>query len=881
MQGDIVALTDKETNTKASIQSVGGAAPTKPVGERSSVFFDESMDGVPRRENLFAARFLGQTTQIQLLKDIIKNQVASTDFHVQPAVPEDRQPTDQEIQAADAAEDFLMGNFNTDRQSFDHLLMTVLDDLLDIDSGILELVSDEDGFLEQIIPRDGLTFTKNVDENGLMPAPDSGEPAFYQFSLASHAQNFFSSTRQGIDIQRLREEVVGLPFSRVFNRETKEFSRDQIVWFEESPRSHSPYGVGRTQKVKRAAEIMINGDLHRNRFFQDNEFHKGFLKLGDQMSQDDLKRIKRQFSRSGGNEYEMQVFGGVEDAEYVSIDPNPEEMQFLESQKFYTKMVIMAYGLNESEAGLHDNANLAVSEEMKFNVFRRTTNPLLTMIERKFNNEVLPFMREYNEVDGNIKFEFDPSNRFLKSLDTELVQNQLDTQTVTVNEAREELGKSPYDSEIGDVPLTALESYTQQNPASAIELLTDLDDVPEDAEPGQNPLFQNDGDDHDGGGPSDVVEAEGYREVLKQEDSQFPGLKDALRNEQGFEDVDGIVGKKDEFKEDVAEVFEGLDVDAELEDAFPNDTSGNELLVDADKVTDALDLRQELADRIQSNNEDVVRMAAEFHADRLESEAEERVSVPEEMKVEISFDLEDTFTLENIRNRALEAATEIEESVKDQLRRVVLDAAKEGLGIPETRDRIEQLKDSFTSDKAELVARTETLSSSRRGSQALAESTDLVRGKEWIATDDNRTREWHSAMDGTIIDKDGAFTVPQVSDDQPSDYPRTARIVGEDQPFNCRCSQAPVLREDMPSDATTLEDFESASVAGPLTERQLEIWSKFNDNETSFAELWNGRRDKLKVGELADRFGMSKSTVYKWDSDFKDEKQNKQGNSGE
>jgi len=404
--------------------------------------------------------------------------------------------------------------------------------------------------------------------------------------------------------------------------------------------------------------------------------------------------------------------------------------------------------------------------------------------------------------------------------------------------------------------------------------------VPEDAEPGQNPLFQNDGDDH-GGGSSDVVEADGYREVLKQNTGQFPSLKDALRNEQGFEDVDGIVGKKDEFKEDVAEVFEGLDVYAELENAFPNDTSGDELLVDADKITDALDLRQELADRIQNNNEDVVQMAAEFHADRLEAEAEERVSVPEEMKIEIDFNLEDTFTLENIRNHALENATEIEESIKDQLRQIVLDAAKEGLGIPETRNRIEELKDSFTTDKAELVARTETLSSSRRGSQALAESTDLVQGKEWIATDDNRTREWHSTMDGTVIDKDGAFTVPKVSDDQPSDYPRTARVVGEDQPFNCRCSQAPVLREDMPSDATTLEDFESASVNGSLTKRQLEIWSKFNKGESSFAELWNGRRDRLKVSELADRFGMSKTTVYKWDNQFRNEKQDKQGNSGE
>jgi hypothetical protein len=119
-------------------------------------------------------------------------------------------------------------------------------------------------------------------------------------------------------------------------------------------------------------------------------------------------------------------------------------------------------------------------------------------------------------------------------------------------------------------------------------------------------------------------------------------------------------------------------------------------------------------------------------------------------------------------------------------------------------------------------------------------------------------------MDGTIIDKDDAFTVPKVSDDQPDDYPRTARVVGEDQPFNCRCSQAPVLREDMPS--TDLTDFESASVSGSLSQRQLEVFCLHSDDGVdSFEEFWRRSRKRMGVGELADKYGMSKSTVYRWD----------------
>jgi hypothetical protein len=189
-------------------------------------------------------------------------------------------------------------------------------------------------------------------------------------------------------------------------------------------------------------------------------------------------------------------------------------------------------------------------------------------------------------------------------------------------------------------------------------------------------------------------------------------------------------------------------------------------------------------------------LSAEHHESELEDEAEERLTLPDEVKVEIGFDVFDTFTADVIRQEALSNATEIEDTIRDRLKNEILEGAQDGDNIPSIVDRIQGVKDSFTDSHAELVARTETLSASRKGSQALAESTDLVGGKEWIATDDSRTRQWHKTMDGTVIEKDSQFTVPKVSDDQPDNYPRTARVVGEDQPFNCFDRKTEVLTEN-------------------------------------------------------------------------------------
>ncbi|AFH22802.1 hypothetical protein OSG_eHP35_00090 [environmental Halophage eHP-35] len=121
-------------------------------------------------------------------------------------------------------------------------------------------------------------------------------------------------------------------------------------------------------------------------------------------------------------------------------------------------------------------------------------------------------------------------------------------------------------------------------------------------------------------------------------------------------------------------------------------------------------------------------------------------------------------------------------------------------------------------------------------------------------------------MDGQIVPKDDVFTVPKTgSSDQPSNYPRTARVVGEDQPFNCRCSQAPILAEDMPDDVQQLEaEFEDVKVHLGMTERQLEVWNQHGKNYESFEKFWSQTQRDMSKSEIAENFEMSKTTVYSW-----------------
>lgn len=1042
MAGDIIGVSRVKDNEDGNVTGVGGSASTSIVGERSSVFFNNDMDGVPRNSDLFSIRVLGQTTQIQLVKDRIKNQVASTEFDVKPVSGEEEETTDEQLQAAQEIESFLKGGFNSDPQSFDDLLKILLDDILDFDSGVLELVGDDQGNLQEIIPHDGLTFTKNVLDNGKLPEPGSEKPAYYQFSLSTFAKNIFSSRRQGIDFRELRDEIQSLPFSRIFNREQKEFSRSQIVWFQESPVSHSPYGIGKTEKVKRAAEIVINGDAHRNRFFQDNEFHKGVMSVSNNLSQKDKKALKQRFKESSGNEYEMPVIGGADDIEYVQIDPEPEAMQFLESQKYYNKLVVAAYGLNDVEVGFLENANKGISDDAKRKIFRQTTQPLLHMIERKFNNEILPKMEAYKRVDGQLKFEFQPQNMFMRALENDLIQDELGNQTLTVNEARRRKGKEGY-GEIGELPKQVFEEYVRSHPGFVVEEITDLEDVPERQEE-PNQFFEsyntnNDDDDNDKGqgqrvrsksggrsisearkvnktgkqvseeseknvedvdltppetvknaartalekkqefsdevgdcgtgvgesraekivdedlSPEDFLggentaipdyldshsedvnglnkpisewddedwtgrsvssdgsprcgpvqyalwggtstgtglewaesteqelkqaqeqeeqgeedsftEVNSYQKAFEHKEKVLDSTKDALRNQHGFDDVDGIVNHKDELKEDVAKVFKQIDIADAVEREFPEQSLDDGVVVDLDKIVGQIDFADRLASELETSNLDALEMASQSHAESLESELENRAVMPSECKIEISFDVLDTFTSEVIREEALKNATQIMGTVKDRLRNELLEASEQGEGIPKVKQRVQDTVDGLSDSEAELVARTETLQSSRKGSQALAESSDIVQGKEWIATNDNRTREWHNAMDGTVIPKDEQYTVPKVSGDQPNDYPRSARVVGEDQPFNCRCSQAPVLEEDLPDSVLEASaQFDSLELkTRDLSKKMIEIYVDEDPRQDSFKQYLQDLFDRHGKSKAADKLEVSSRTPYDW-----------------
>ena len=121
-----------------------------------------------------------------------------------------------------------------------------------------------------------------------------------------------------------------------------------------------------------------------------------------------------------------------------------------------------------------------------------------------------------------------------------------------------------------------------------------------------------------------------------------------------------------------------------------------------------------------------------------------------------------------MRRRALryiqqEAVRRRIQRVTETTRRQIVNAVdtgyRDGSTLPEVASSIRSIIPALASYRADAIARTETHGAANYGSQEAAAATGLPLRKEWLAAQDERTRETHAEADGQIVGMDDGFKV--------------------------------------------------------------------------------------------------------------------------
>ena len=145
-----------------------------------------------------------------------------------------------------------------------------------------------------------------------------------------------------------------------------------------------------------------------------------------------------------------------------------------------------------------------------------------------------------------------------------------------------------------------------------------------------------------------------------------------------------------------------------------------------------------------------------------------------------------------IRTHAGRKVTEVTDTTKARIAKLTQAGIDQGLTLPEVAASIRQAGLIESAFRAEVIARTESHSAANAGSLESARASEVVQEKEWIFTEDERTRNGeNSEFDHTHVDNVGIDEPFMVSGEElmfPGDPSGSAGNV-----IQCRCAMGYVV----------------------------------------------------------------------------------------
>lgn len=103
--------------------------------------------------------------------------------------------------------------------------------------------------------------------------------------------------------------------------------------------------------------------------------------------------------------------------------------------------------------------------------------------------------------------------------------------------------------------------------------------------------------------------------------------------------------------------------------------------------------------------------------------------------LEISFDVENPYVQEWIRNHVFEFANQVNETTQEALRTQISEGLAAGEGTGEIATRIESVYEEASGYRAERISRTEVMSASNQGAIEGYRQSKVVGRKEWLTAD--------------------------------------------------------------------------------------------------------------------------------------------------
>lgn len=387
--GDVVA---DAPGVSARRNHIGGE-DVDLADPRTSITFEDENNllsgehGRPRPREFWTAKQLGQTPPMELIKITVTQQLTGGRPNV---VGDDDELPEGVADLASLIEDVYMGP-HFQELTFDNLITSAVSDLIDTAWAYWETLESADGSfpVAGFKPLPPLQIQHHIDdETGALLE----DPAFYQVPYKRRS----GTIQMGDDSTALeREKVVVM--------------RDP-----QSTRSNKLYGESIATKVREWLELIVDVDVHQKRHYSDSQLPSGFLHFQGSISDDDLQSIEQDISEAAGDPHELVTTTSEDGATWIPVGESVVDLEAIQEQQWYFKLVLAAAGLNANELGIIEGSGFAKeTPALQRAIYKKVTKPMMNAILQPQNHQVVPRMVDAFDVsvEQSLRLElerFDP-----------------------------------------------------------------------------------------------------------------------------------------------------------------------------------------------------------------------------------------------------------------------------------------------------------------------------------------------------------------------------------------------------------------------------------------------------------------------------------------
>jgi len=394
------------SNTKKEIRAFNGA-DTASVNNMPYLYtwFWTANLGVPRQTDILELRKYAKSCWVQMVKNAIKKQVMTCEWDI---LAEDEEEDVNAYEKDVEKVKMLLNQPNRNGDTFWSLWTPFVDDVLDLDAGVIWKGRNSKGELVELFSYDGSRFLYDIDEHGIING-------FYQYSYRS-------------------------PKSKPIFFEKKEIIYGKL----NNTNEQFPYGWSPLQSIQQEVELMIQSTRYNKEFFLNNAIPDGIVSVPMQFDQ--LERFRADWEQQVKGKPHKLIFHNSE-ADFTPLRVNNKDMEWLEGQKWYFHLVFGVYGLSPQEVGFYENSNTDTQAGQERITVKNAIKPYLKLIEDKINNDIIPDLVGHNEI----KFKFFPNDHDQEKEEHAQTMAKLAANVYTINEVRAMEGKDSV--EWGDTPM--------------------------------------------------------------------------------------------------------------------------------------------------------------------------------------------------------------------------------------------------------------------------------------------------------------------------------------------------------------------------------------------------------------------------------------------